>query len=105
MELLFGPRVPVPPFITGERYAGPIMVCKMIYVKIDYTVGSRPTYIDPIPVQSLGYLTPSLEAMIKQPIDAIQGYRPLMHTHTYRSFAKVPQKMDPIVQSRDAKLS
>lgn len=65
MELFLVRRVRVPPCITGERYTGPIMVCKMIYVNTDYTVGSRPSYIDPVPDQSLGYLTPSIEAMIK----------------------------------------
>lgn len=70
MELLLVPRVqashpPPPSFITGKGDTSPIMVFKMIYVNIDYTVGSRPSYIDPIPVQSLGYLTPSPEAMIK----------------------------------------
>lgn len=65
MELFLVRCVRVPPFITGERCTGPIMVCSTIYVNIDYTVGSRPSYIDPIPAQSLGRLTPSLEAMIK----------------------------------------
>lgn len=37
------------------------MVCKMLYVNIDYTVGSRPSYIDPIPVQS-SPLVPNAES-------------------------------------------
>lgn len=57
MEWLFIMYVPVRlpterPRIHSET-AGPGLMLQIIYVKIDYAVGSRPSYIDPIPAQPI----------------------------------------------------
>lgn len=43
--------------------------------------------------------------MKKKPVDAIQGYRQFMHTHTYKTSEKFPIIWNQNLQSRDANSS